>query len=393
MRCIELFGGAGGLALGIDSVGFHTETLVEYDRETCVTLRHNKEENIRPVSSWNIIEADVRNIDYSIFPGELDLLSGGPPCQPFSLGGKGQAFNDSRDMFPEAVRAVRELRPKSFIFENVKGLLRESFSSYFKYIELQLSYPSLVRHENETWIDHLSQLERLFTSGHPLEYRVVTRLLNAANYGVPQKRERVIFVGFREDLNMEWSFPNATHSRAALLRDKWITGEYWDRHKVPMSQRVGAPLSTDAIKVMAERADAEGTGLPWRTVRDVISDLPDPRSEHNAILNHKFNPGAKVYPGHTGSEYDEPSKTIKAGSHGVPGGENMLAYPDGSVRYFTVRESARIQMFPDEYIFPVSWSESMRQLGNAVPVGLATAVAGSVKTLLIKKDEPTLQPA
>jgi DNA (cytosine-5)-methyltransferase 1 len=391
VRCIELFGGAGGLSMGIDSVGFQTEAFIEYDRESCITLRHNKAQGIAPVSSWDIIEADVRDIDYSRFVGSPDLLSGGPPCQPFSLGGKGAAFNDSRDMFPEAVRAVRELRPKSFMFENVKGLMRESFASYFKYIELQLSYPSLVRKDHETWTDHLSRLERLFTSGHTVEYRVVTRLLNAANYGVPQKRERVIFVGFREDLNLEWSFPKPTHSRNSLLESKWVTGEYWEEHKVPTKMRGAAPLAVDTITQAADRDKAEGMGKRWRTVRDALSDLPDPQSKGNKVLNHNHNPGAKVYPGHTGSEYDEPSKTIKAGGHGVPGGENMLAYPDGRVRYFTVRESARIQTFPDEYIFPVSWTESMRQLGNAVPVGLATAVATSVRDLL-KEHESTLQP-
>jgi DNA (cytosine-5)-methyltransferase 1 len=392
VRCIELFGGAGGLSMGIDSVGFQTETFIEYDRESCITLRHNKSENVMPISAWDIVEADVRDIDYSIYAGDLDLLSGGPPCQPFSLGGKHGAYNDSRDMFPEAVRAVRELRPKAFIIENVKGLTRETFRSYFKYIELQLSYPSLVRQKNENWLDHLSRLERVFTVGQPLEYRVVTRLLNAANYGVPQKRERVIFVGFREDLNLEWSFPKPTHSRAALLTSKWITGEYWDLHKVPSRDRGPAPVATDTILAAAEKDASEGAVSRWRTVRDAIADLPHPEKRGNNILNHKFNPGAKIYPGHTGSEYDEPSKTIKAGTHGVPGGENMLAYPDGSVRYFTVRESARIQMFPDEYIFPVSWTESMRQLGNAVPVGLARAVAGSVKELLTK-NESALQSA
>ncbi len=388
MRCIELFGGAGGLSMGIDSVGFQTETFIEWDRESCVTLRHNQAEKVHPITSWDIVEADVRDIDYSVYSGELDLLSGGPPCQPFSLGGKHGAYNDTRDMFPESVRAVRELRPKAFIFENVKGLTRASFRSYFKYIELQLSYPSLGRRDNESWEDHLSRLERYFTAGKTLEYKVVTQLLNAANYGVPQKRERVIFVGFRDDLNLEWSFPRPTHSRAALLRDKWLTGEYWDRHKVPLKDRGVMPYTREVIAEAADRETITGAGKAWRTVRDAISDLPHPQHKHNKVLNHKFNPGAKIYPGHTGSEYDEPSKTIKAGGHGVPGGENMLALPNGSVRYFTVRESARIQSFPDEYIFPVSWTESMRQLGNAVPVGLARAVASSVKDLLV--NEPAL---
>jgi DNA (cytosine-5)-methyltransferase 1 len=119
--------------------------------------------------------------------------------------------------------------------------------------------------------------------------------------------------------------------------------------------------------------------LPWLTVRDAIASLPDPEREpNNGTPNHTVNPGAKAYSGHTGSPIDEPAKTLKAGDHGVPGGENMLVLPDGTVRYFTIREAARLQTFPDEYVFPRSWSESMRQLGNAVPVKLAEVIARSV---------------
>ena len=117
----------------------------------------------------------------------------------------------------------------------------------------------------------------------------------------------------------------------------------------------------------------------WITVRDAISDLPDPeRRPNSGVPNHVVNPGARSYPGHTGSPLDEPAKTLKAGDHGVPGGENMLARPDGSIRYFTVREAARLQTFPDDYVFQGAWSEAMRQLGNAVPVRLAETIARSV---------------
>ena len=114
-------------------------------------------------------------------------------------------------------------------------------------------------------------------------------------------------------------------------------------------------------------------------MRDAISDLSDPeRGGSDAFANHIFNPGARQYKGHTGSPLDEPAKTLKAGDHGVPGGENMLTRVDGSVRYFTVREAARLQTFPDDYIFRGAWTEAMRQLGNAVPVRLAETVARSV---------------
>lgn len=120
--------------------------------------------------------------------------------------------------------------------------------------------------------------------------------------------------------------------------------------------------------------------LRWQTVRDAIGDLPDPTKPYDIARfhNHEHRPGAKIYAGHSGSLLDEPSKTIKAGAHGVPGGENMVVLDDGSVRYYTVRESARIQTFPDDYLFSASWTESMRQIGNAVPVKLAAAIGQSV---------------
>jgi DNA (cytosine-5)-methyltransferase 1 len=199
----------------------------------------------------------------------------------------------------------------------------------------------------------------------------------------------VFFVGFRSDLGVEWSFPDGDYSEDHLLRSQWITGEYWERHAVSKHER---PQLTDRQAARVERLrndnlfDAEKS--PWSTVRDAISGLPDPEKRlPSSIKNHIFNPGARSYPGHTGSPLDEPAKTLKAGDHGVPGGENMLARVDGSVRYFTVREAACLQTFPEDYTFPGVWSEAMRQLGNAVPVRLAETVARSVaETLLTTKE-------
>ena len=289
-------------------------------------------------------------------------------------------------MFPEVVRAVRELKPQAILIENVKGLMRESFSSYFEYIRLQLTYPDITRRDNESWMDHRARLEQHHTAGKSmgLMYRVVCQLLNAADYGVPQRRERVIIVGFREDVGAEWSFLLPTHSQDALLVDQWVTGEYWDRHEVASSERPELPERMRTRVQQLRGGVLPIVGTPWRTVRDTIRGLPDPaaRDWSSEIQNHWLNPGARSYPGHTGSAYDEPAKTLKAGDHGVPGGENTLAYPDGSLRYFTVRESARMQTFPDEYVFHGSWTESMRQLGNAVPVTLAHTVAGGIAQVL-----------
>jgi len=389
MRSVELFAGAGGLAIGMSNAGFQHAAVIEWDHAACETFRENQRHHTRSVEKWPLHEIDVRQFNYDDLKGDVMVVSGGPPCQPFSLGGKHGGYSDERDMFPEAVRAVRELRPPAFIVENVKGLLRETFSDYFEYIQLQFTHPSFMRRKTETWKEHRARLEKHHTSrGDRTEYNVVFRLLNAANYGVPQRRERVFLVGFRSDLGVEWTFPEGCCSEDALLRSQWVTGEYWDRHEVPKRQR---PRLTNRQAARVEKLRTESLfdagKLPWLTVRDAIGDLPDPENaRRNNITNHTFNPGARSYPGHTGSPLDEPAKTLKAGDHGVPGGENMLAYKDGSVRYFTVREAARLQTFPDEYVFRGPWTEAMRQLGNAVPVRLAEGVARSVaRTLLARK--------
>lgn len=383
MRSVELFAGAGGLAMGMGRAGFDHAAVVEWDHDSCETFRFNQRNQAQDVAQWPLFEGDARAFDYSTIGGNVMVVSGGPPCQPFSLGGKHRSHMDERDMFPQAVRAVRELRPKAFIFENVKGLLRQTFASYFEYIHLQLAHPDLTRKKGEPWEKHRERLERHHTgSMGAASYNVVYRLLNAANHGVPQKRERVFLVGFRSDLGVEWAFPEATHSEDALLRDQWVTGDYWERHRVAKSDRPVAPIRLEP-RIARLRNDDMFTSLPWGTVRDALAGLPDPEKHpRNGIANHVFNPGARSYPGHTGSPLDEPGKTLKAGDHGVPGGENMLLRPDGTVRYFTVREAARLQTFPDDYIFQGSWTETMRQLGNAVPVRLAEVIASSVAATL-----------
>jgi DNA (cytosine-5)-methyltransferase 1 len=389
MRSVELFAGAGGLAIGMANAGFHHAAVIEWNPDACETFRENKRRHTNHIEEWPLHEADVRGFDYGALK-DVIVVSGGPPCQPFSMGGKHRGYRDERDMFPEAVRAVRELRPKAFIFENVKGLMRETFSDYFEYIHLQLTYPGFVRGKRESWREHRARLERHHTARQePSEYNVVYRLLNAADYGVPQRRERVFLVGFRSDLGVKWSFPEAGYSENALLRSKWITGDYWDQHKVAKWSRPSLGKRRVArVERLREENLFETDKKPWLTVRDAISDLPDPeRGTTGAFANHIFNPGARQYKGHTGSPLDEPAKTLKAGDHGVPGGENMLTRFDGSVRYFTVREAARLQTFPDDYIFRGAWTEAMRQLGNAVPVRLAESVARSVaKTLAHLKE-------
>jgi DNA (cytosine-5)-methyltransferase 1 len=381
MRSVELFSGAGGLALGMSNSGFRHEMLVEYNKDAVETLKMNHDNGQAQIKDWDIKHEDVRNISFKKFKGSLAVVAGGPPCQPFSLGGKHQAFKDSRDMFPQAARAIKEAKPDSFIFENVKGLLRKTFSSYFEYIILQLTYPDVTIKSDEDWEGHLSRLEKIKTKGSyvGLKYNVVFRLLNAADYGVPQKRERVFIVGFRNDLGVEWGFPTKTHSHDALLWDQWVTGEYWKKLAVSKNDR--PKLKTPKEKIVTRLQKKYGHDKPkekaWLTVREAIQDLPLPKNK-NLFNNHIFKEGARSYPGHTGSPIDEPSKTLKAGDHGVPGGENMIRFNDDSIRYYTVREAARIQTFPDDYHISGAWSECMRQLGNAVPVTLAQVVANSI---------------
>lgn len=383
LQSIELFAGAGGLGLGFSLSGVGHKAVVEWSKHACETLRTNKRHGVEPIAHWpDVTEGDVRNFSFGGFEG-LDMITGGPPCQPFSMGGKHRGFLDDRDMFPQAVRAVREVRPRAFVFENVRGLTRASFYNYFNYILLQLEYPSFEAKIGEEWLEHLARLEKHKTKGRKSEYHVVARLVNAANYGVPQKRERVFIVGFRADVHRPWTFPIETHSADALLREQWVTGEYWDKHKLAKRHRPERPAKMEKKLAALQEVDATTLPQPWQTVRDAIADLPDPEKKSSPLIQaHRFQPGARSYPGHTGSPLDEPAKALKAGDHGVPGGENMLRRPDGSVRYFTVRECARIQTFPDNFIFDGTWGEVMRQLGNAVPVKLAQHVAGSVCEML-----------
>ncbi len=381
MKSLELFSGAGGLALGTARAGFDHVAVIERDHDSCETIRLNKLRNVRPMTDWEVIEADINQFDFAPFGDGIGFVAGGVPCQPFSLGGKHRGHEDHRDMFPEFIRAVDALKPRAFLLENVKGLLRQSFADYFEYIILRLSHPMVEIKKSQTWREHRAELERVHTAGKPtkLDYNVVFQLLNAADFGIPQRRERVFIVGFRSDLGIHWSFPTPTHSREALLSSMWIEGGYWERHRVRTRPKPNELLYKSIAELREGLFKDDGT-KPWQTVRDAISGLRElkPGETDPDDPNHFLNPGARSYKGHTGSILDEPAKTLKAGDHGVPGGENTLLLPDGGIRYFSVRECARLQSFPDEFWFSGSWTERMRQLGNAVPVALAEAVSRDI---------------
>lgn len=383
LASVELFAGAGGLALGCQLAGFESVATLERDKWACDTMRENKQRGHELVVDWNVHEGDVRDFDWSVVTEDVALVAGGPPCQPFSAGGRGQAADDPRDMFPATAEIIARLKPRAFIIENVRGLTRTAFADYFEYIQLRLALPTVNARRGEGWMEHLLRLRTASGTreNYDLSYHVVPKVVNAADYGVPQQRHRVFLVGFRGDLDVEWTFPTRTHSRLALLRSQWITGEYWEEHEVPKGKRPEAPKTAIQASLGADEPVQR-----WRTVRDALVGLPEPTLQPSkTMLNHVLQPGARSYPGHTGSPLDMPAKTLKAGGHGVPGGENMLRDFDGSIRYFTVRESARLQTFPDDYELHGSWGEAMRQIGNAVPVLLGQVVAEGVHKALLNE--------
>lgn len=378
MRGAELFAGCGGLALGMSRAGFSHALMAEFDHDAVETVRHNRERRIAHIVNWPMKRTDVRTIDWTDHAGALDIISGGPPCQPFGIGGKKRGHEDARDMWPEAIRAIREAAPRAFLFENVRNLAGPRFHSYLEWIILHLRFPHDTPRPGEGFHDHR---ERLRNSSKPGDYQVVWQVVNAADYGAPQIRHRVLIFGVASELAATPSLMTPTHSRDRLLWDQYVTGDYWRRHGLP--NRANPELARDRSRVEFLRSsDAIPGGLPWVTVRDALAGLGEP----NGAGNHVFQSGARVYKGHTGSPLDLPAKALKAGDHGVPGGENMMVRDDGTVRYFSVREAARLVGMPDNFDFPRSWSETMRQLGNAVPAQLGEAAGRWMKSLLNSAD-------
>jgi DNA (cytosine-5)-methyltransferase 1 len=367
-RSIEIFSGIGGLALGMSRAGWHHELLVEWDRDAVSTVEHNRQRRIKHVSAWPIVRQDVREIDWKPYRGKVVAMSGGPPCQPFGIGGKKRGHEDDRDMWPETARGVRVVDPHAFVFENVRNLAGPKFQGYLEWVKESLRRPHHPRRDGETHAEHLARL-RLMSSA-PF-YTVDHLVVNAADYGAPQVRHRVLVRGVRASAGLPLGPMPETHSRDRLLWNQWVSGEYWQGHGRPMPPDSAIP-AVDQVRVRRLRAKALAPppGLPWVTARDAIAGLGEPDGKRN----HVFQGGAKAYKGHTGSSLDMPSKALKAGDHGVPGGENMMILPNGGVRYFTTREAARLVNLPDEYLFTASWSETMRGLGNAVPALLGEAV-------------------
>lgn len=385
-QSIELFGGCGGLGLGLARAGFHSIAFVEWDDDAVETVRHNRKRKVEHVRDWVVTHDDVRNAAWHPYRGKLSLVSGGPPCQAFAIGGKKLGHLDPRDMWPEAIRAVREARPDAFLFENVRNLAGPSFRDYLAWVEISLRHASDARVEDEGYLEHLT---RLRAEAPAPDYLTSVSVVNAADFGAPQERHRVLIAGVRSDIGAEPGHPKPTHSKERLLWEQWISKNYWKRHKlaVPPDDEIPARHQA-AVKRLRAQVNPP-PGLPWVTLRDAVANLGEPSGQNH----HVHQPGARAYAGHTGSPLDWPSKALKAGDHGVPGGENMIRFPDGTVRYLTLREAARLVGLPDSYGFPRSWTESMRQLGNAVPAQLGEAAGLWMRGVLERAESVRVAPA
>lgn len=327
---LELFAGAGGLAIGLEKAGLKCKALNEIDKWACQTLRTN-----RP--NWNVLEGDIKTIDFTKYKGEIDVVTGGFPCQAFSYAGKKLGLEDARGtLFYEFARAVKETNPKICIGENVRGLLS---------------------HENG------KTLEGMMSILDEIGYNVVSpvKILKAIHYNVPQKRERLILVAIRKDIDLKYSYP-LPFSEIYTLKDALKKGPLFDKN---VSKSEGAKYPDHKKKVL-DLVPPKGY---WR-------DLPlDIQKEY---MQKSFYLGG----GKTGMArrigWDEPCLTLTCS----PAQKQTERCHPEETRPFTVREYARIQTFPDDWHFEGSISQQYKQIGNAVPVNLAKEIGYSIVSFL-----------
>lgn len=328
---IELFAGAGGLALGLHEAGFNQILMNEFDHDAAETLRRN-------FKNLNVVENDVHNVDFTPYKGKIDFLSGGFPCQAFSYAGNQRGFEDARGtLFFELARAIKETQPKVFLGENVKGLISHDNGRTFKVIS--------------EVIDELGY------------YLVPPRILKAVMYKVPQKRERIFLVGIRKDFadKVEFHWPSPYH-RVLTLRDAFFEGELYNCD-VPESDGQKYP------KRKAEILSKVPEGGNWR-------DLPE--NLQREYMKGSYNlPGGKTGMARRLS-LDEPSLTLTC----APAQKQTERCHPTETRPLTIREYARIQTFPDSWDFAGNLSSQYKQIGNAVPVNLAKAMGHRLIRLL-----------
>ncbi|NDI98666.1 DNA (cytosine-5-)-methyltransferase [Flavobacterium sp. LaA7.5] len=328
-KVLELFAGAGGLAVGMELAGLKCVALNEIDKSACQTLRRN-----RP--NWKVLEGDVKMFDFSEYYNKVDVVTGGFPCQAFSYAGKKLGLNDARGtLFYEFARVVKEVNPPICIGENVRGLLSH---------------------------DKGKTLEGMISILDDIGYNVMPiQILKAVNYKVPQKRERLILVGVRKDIDLRYEYPKP-YKQTYNLEDALKKGKLYDTN-VPISKGAKYPKSkTEVLELIPPKGY-------WR-------DLP--------IEIQKEYMGGSFYlgGGKTGMArrigWDEPCLTLTCSPAQK---QTERCHPD-ETRPFTVREYARIQTFPDEWRFEGSLAQQYKQIGNAVPVNLGREIGYSIINFL-----------
>lgn len=334
LKSIELFAGAGGLALGMEKAGFEPLLLNELERNPSETLRIN-----RP--HWNVVEQDIHTLSLMKYKGKVDLITGGFPCQAFSHSGKRLGLQDVRGtLFYEFARAIRESEPSCFLAENVKGLLSHD--------------------KGET----LSVILNVFSD---LGYHVFTPLLlNANNYEVAQKRERVFIFGVKKSLSHKFSFTEPkTHSKINL-KDIFFSGKYYS-NDVSDIVSVGTTYSKEKQKLF----NLIEPGKNWKSLSEELQ---------KQYLGNMFHSEG----GKTGIlkrlSYSEPCVTLLTS----PSQKQTERCHPIHCRPLNIREYARIQSFPDEWIFNGSISSQYKQIGNAVPVMLAYHVGKMIHDQMVK---------
>jgi len=321
ITAIELFSGCGGMALGFENAGLNTKLLVEKDKNCVKTLREN-----RP--SWHVISSDISLVDFTPYSNNVDVVAGGFPCQAFSYAGHSRGFEDTRGtLFFEFARCVNEVRPKLALAENVRGLIEHDGGNTLKTMKQVLE---------------------------ELGYKVSYKLLRAQFLDVPQKRERLFIVGIREDLNIDPIFPKEkdyTISLREALKD------------CPSS--IGAKYTRRKKDIMS----LVPPGGYWR-------DLPiEVQKEY--MMKSFYLGGGKTGMARRLS-WNEPSLTLTCN----PAQKQTERCHPEETRPLSVSEYARIQSFPDDWVFEGSVSSQYRQIGNAVPVNLAFHVGRCIAAML-----------
>ena len=328
LRSIELFAGAGGLALGLELAGFDPAMLVENDKHACETLRTNRPQ-------WNVVERDIRDVDFSPWLRKVNLVAGGAPCQAFSYAGKRLGFGDVRGtLFAEFARCLREVEPPLFLFENVRGLVNHDGGR---------TYATIKR-----------EFEEL---GYVLRHKV----LDASYFGVGQKCERLIMVGIRKDVadQLRFQYPEPDVTRTTLR---------------------------DALKGVPD-APFQPYSAAKRHVLELVPpggcwvNLPDDVAR--AYMGKSYYSGGGRRGIARRLSWDEPCLTLTTSPSQK---QTERCHPD-ETRPLTVREYARVQSFPDSWRFAGSLSEQYRQIGNAVPVELARRIGIALAGALNKSRE------